>query len=183
MVKTSSKNEKKQMGAQDKKAASGMKKAQPAKPQSTSKSAQKPKKEKAPLKKFTQAQQKRTKEVEKHLSGKKTKLSKKEVDSQIAFRESIQDKIETHDAKIKKLNTDKCLTLLINCMEVIKKQLEKNPTPTNKADREKVILSLIKINLVDKHFKDRQKVKEEKEYVKAARVQIKDFFKVLNTIK
>jgi len=117
------------------------------------------------------------------MSGKKTKLSKKEVDSQIAFRESIQDKIETQDAKIKKLNTDKCLTLLINCMEVIKKQLEKNPTPTNKADREKVILSLIKINLVDKHFKDRQKVKEEKEYVKAARVQIKDFFKVLNTIK
>ena len=51
---------------------------------------------------------------------------------------------------------------LINSMEVIKKQLEKNPTPINKKDREKVIVSLIKINLVDKIFKDRQKSKKKK---------------------
>lgn len=135
------------------------------------------------LKKFTDAQKKRTTQVKKHLEGKKSKLSAKEVESQLAFREKLHHQISSHEKKIKKLNTDKCLTLLINSMEVIKKQLEKNPTPTNKKDREKVIVSLIKINLVDKIFKDRQKVKEEKEYVKAARVQIKDFFKVLNSLK
>lgn len=135
------------------------------------------------LKKFTDAQKKRTVQVKKHLDGKKSKLSKKEVESQLAFREKLHHQISSHEQKIKKLNTDKCLTLLINSMEVIKKQLEKNPTPTNKKDREKVIVSLIKINLVDKIFKDRQKIKEEKEYVKAARVQIKDFFKVLNSLK
>lgn len=135
------------------------------------------------LKKFTDAQKKRTVQVEKHLDGKKSKLSKKEAESQLAFREKLHHQINSHEQKIKKLNTDKCLTLLISSMEVIKKQLEKNPTPTNKKDREKVIVSLIKINLVDKIFKDRQKIKEEKEYVKAARVQIKDFFKVLNSLK
>jgi predicted HicB family RNase H-like nuclease len=135
------------------------------------------------LKKFTDAQKKRTVEVKKHLDGKKSKMTKKEVESQIAFREKLQEKIASHETKIKKLNTDKCLTVLIKCMEVIRDQLEKNPTPTNKRDRERVIVSLIKINLVDKIFKDRQKVKEEKEYVKAARVQIKDFFKVLNSLK
>lgn len=135
------------------------------------------------MKAFTTAQKKRTTQVKKHIAGKKSKMTSKEVEKQLDFRKSIQDKIKLHDGKIQKLNTDKCLTLLIKCMDVIKKQLQKNPTPTNKKDRERVILSLIKINLVDKHFKDRQKIKDEKEFVKAARVQIKDFFKVLNTIK
>lgn len=135
------------------------------------------------MKAFTTAQKKRTTQVKKHIAGKKSKMTSKEVEKQLDFRKSIQEKIQLHDGKIQKLNTDKCLTLLIKCMDVIKKQLQKNPTPTNKKDRERVILSLIKINLVDKHFKDRQKIKDEKEFVKAARVQIKDFFKVLNTIK
>jgi hypothetical protein len=135
------------------------------------------------MKAFTTAQKKRTTQVKKHIAGKKSKMTSKEVEKQLDFRKSIQEKIHKNDEKIQKLNTDKCLTLLIKCMDVIKKQLQKNPTPTNKKDRERVILSLIKINLVDKHFKDRQKIKDEKEFVKAARVQIKDFFKVLNTIK
>jgi hypothetical protein len=164
---------------QDKKSAKAPvpKKAVQAKPPQT----QKPAENK--LKKFTDAQKKRTVQVKKHLDGKKSKMSTKEVESQLEFREKLHGQISSHEEKIKKLNTDKCLTLLINSMEVIKKQLEKNPTPTNKKDREKVIVSLIKINLVDKTFKDRQKIKEEKEYVKAARVQIKDFFKVLNSLK
>ena len=49
--------------------------------------------------------------IKKHLDGQKSKLSKKEVESQLAFREKLHHQISSHEQKIKKLNTDKCLTL------------------------------------------------------------------------
>lgn len=140
-------------------------------------------KQKKNLEKFLQSQKKRSEELEKHRAGKKSKLSEEEALAQEQLRTDLQSKIGKQRVLVQKLSTDSCFTTLIKSMDVIKNQLEKNPVPSNNKDRERVILHLIKINLIDQEFKDRQKNKREKEYLKAARIQIKHFFKVLKDLK
>lgn len=136
-----------------------------------------PKIPKKAVSKVIQIQTQKVETLKKDLKKKPTLKKIKEVETQIDFRDGIEQFLKSeHDVLCGKTNT-LLLKCLLSSLVKIKKRLDKNPQPTKLLERKFIIEHLGRIRIISDIFKERKKHdKKEKLLYVAALSEIKRFF-------